>query len=135
MKTFQSSNGWWYFGIYNHSTNQWEFPYSERHTQLVHNSSLNRNGPSGGHGFFEYYLPANTVCAAGDPSNPSSADTVETDAQQYSAVSNRWTRISNDAFAVFGITGAGACFSGASSPYFSVSEFSDGWSDWEALWE
>lgn len=135
IETFQSSNGWWYYGIYNHSTSQWEYPYAEQHTQVVYNSTRKTTGPSGGHGYFEYYVPPYTGCAGADPSNPSTADTVETDAQQYSATSKSWTRISNDSFATHGLTGTGVCFFGPNTPYFSVNYFGDGWSDWEAYWK
>ena len=134
METVQS-NGWWYFGIYNHSTSQWEFPYSEHYTEIRHNFTTGLNGYGGGHGYFEYYLPANTACASADPSNPSTANTYETDAQQYSSTSQTWTRISNEKYMYSGLSGSGVCFTGPNSPYFSVSDFGDGWSDWEAIWE
>lgn len=134
METVQS-NGWWYFGIYNHGSGQWEYPYSEPYTEIRHNFSTGLNGYGGGHGYFEYYLPANTACAGADPSNPSTANTYETDAQQYSATSKTWTRISNEKYMYPGLTGYGVCFSGPNSPYFSFGDFGDGWSDWKATWE
>ena len=129
------SGSYWYFGIYNHSTSQWEYPYYEPYTEIRHNFTTGLNGLGGGHGYFEYYLPPNTNCAGADPSYPTSANTYETDAQQYSATSKTWTRISVEKFMYPGLSGLGGCFSGPNTPYFSLSDFGDGWSDWEAAWE
>lgn len=124
--------------IYNHTTGEWDIPYSESHTQVVYNSSLGKDGPSGGHGYFEDYVPAGTQCANGPTGNPTLADTIETDAQQYSATTQSWTRISYDPDLKSGRSGNSACFnySGgppAADPYLSVQTFGDGWSDWEEI--
>lgn len=132
IETFEQS-GIWYFGIYNHTTAQWEFPYSEQYSEQVHNYTLNSNGPSGGHGYAEYYIPSNTTCASGQSDDPTVANTIESDAQQYSQTMASWTRISNDAYRTQGLDGPGTCFSGANAPYFTVSTFGDGWSDWDAV--
>jgi hypothetical protein len=134
IATLQDSNGYWYFGIYNHNTDEWDFPYYWPYTAIRHNFTTGENGLAGGHGYFEYYLPPNTACAGSDPDDPSTADVYETDAQDYSNTTDTWTRISAEQYMFSGLTGLGTCFAGPNSPYFSVGDFGDGWSDWEAIW-
>jgi hypothetical protein len=124
------SGGYWYFGIYNYNTGQWEYPYATHYTEVRHNFKTGRNGLGGGHGYFEYWLPAGTACATLDGTNASTANIYESDAQQYSTVTNSWTRISAEKYLHYGISGKGACFAGPETPYFSISDFDGGWSDW-----